>query len=114
MTIDLEVLSVEDSSLFESLGQNLGVRTSHPEFSKIAYDQKHEMNNKAIKFRNGYIDLVNKKDASFLRKVEPCSAELHELLKGFDETASASKHKEESLTFNKTFLVHCNQVYIAR
>ena len=93
--------------MFESLGNNLGVQTSRAEFSKIAYDQKHKMNNRTIKSRNGYIDLVNKKDTSVLRKVELCSAEINELLQGFDETVAASKHKEESSTFNKTFLAHC-------
>ena len=65
-------------------------------FSKIAFDQKHEMNNKAIKSRNGYINLVNAKDSSFLRKIEVCSAEVHNLLEDFDDIERSSKHKEES------------------
>ena len=77
---DLLVLSVENRDLFESLGKNLGVQTSNAGFSKIAFDQKHEMNNKAIESRNGYINLVNAKDSSFLRKIEVCSAEVHNLL----------------------------------
>ena len=108
---DLEILSVENSDLFESLGKNLGVKTSNAGFSRIAYDQRHEMNNKAIKARTGYINLVNSKDASFMRKLEICSAEVHDLLEDLDETTGTSKHKEESSTFNKTFLAHCNQVY---
>ena len=71
---------MENRDLFESLGKNLGVQTSNSGFSKIAFDQKHEMNNKAIKSRNGYINLVNAKDSSFLRKIEVCSAEVHNLL----------------------------------
>ena len=108
---DIEELSVENSSLFECLGKNLGVRTSNAEFSRIAYDQKHEMNNKAIKARNGYINLVNAKDASFLRKLEVCSAEVHDLLDDLDDFDRTAKHREESSTFNNTFLVHCNQVF---
>ena len=62
------------------------MQTSNAGFSKIAYDQKHEMNNKAIKSRGGYIDLVNAKDVSFLRKVEICSAEVYNLLEDLDNT----------------------------
>ena len=62
---DLELLSVENSDLFDSLENNLGVRMSKAGFSKIAYDHKHEMKNRAIKSRSGYIDLVNKDDAAF-------------------------------------------------
>ena len=102
---------MENRDLFESLGKNLGVQTSNAGFSKIAFDQKHEMNNKAIKSRNGYINLVNAKDSSFLRKIEVCSAEVHNLLEDFDDIERSSKHKEESLKFNKTFLSHCHQVF---
>ena len=41
----------------------------------MAYDQKHEQNNKAIKATSGYINLVHKEDKSFLRKLELCSSE---------------------------------------
>ena len=89
---DLELLSVENSDLFDSLENNLGVRTSKADFSKIAFDHKHEMNNRAIKSRSGYIDLVNKDDAAFLRKLEICSAEVHNLV---GDTTEIIKHKEE-------------------
>ena len=46
----------------------------------IKINQKHEMNNKTIKSRSGYIDLVNMKDTSYLRKMEICYAEVNELL----------------------------------
>ena len=108
---DLELLRVENPDMFNSIGNNLGVRTSKAGFSKIAYDQKHEMNNKTIKSRGGYIDLVNTKDTSYLRKIEICYAEVNELLEDLDDTIGTTKHKEESSTFNKTFLSHCNQVF---
>ena len=98
-------------SFFWVAENNLGVRTSKAGFSKIAYDQKHEMNNKTIKSRGGYINLVNTKDTSNLRKIEICYAEVNELLKDWDETIGTTKHKEKSSTFNKTFLSHCNQVF---
>ena len=97
--------------MFNSIGNNLGVRTSKADFSKIAYDQKHEMNNKTIKFRSGYIDLVNMKDTSYLRKMEICYAEVNKLLEDLDYTIGTSKHEEESLILNKTFLSHCNKVF---
>ena len=45
------------TDMFNSIGNNLGVRKSKAGFSKIAYDQKHEMNNKTIKSSSGYIRL---------------------------------------------------------
>ena len=63
---DLELLCVENPDMFNSTGNNLGVRTSKAGFSEIAYDQKHEMNNKTIKSRGGYINLVNTKDTSII------------------------------------------------
>ena len=108
---DLELLSVENSDLFDSLENNLGVRTSKADFSKIAFDHKHEMNNRAIKSRSGYIDLVNKDDAAFLRKLEICSAEVHNLFEDLGNTTEITKHKKESPKFNKTFVTHCNQIF---
>ena len=61
---------------------------------------------------SGYIDkLVNTKDTSYLRKMEICYAEVNELLEDIDDTIGTSKHKEESLIFNKTFLSNCNKVF---
>ena len=51
------------------------------------------------------------KDTSYLRKMEICYAEVNELLEDLDDTIETSKHKEESLIFNKTFLSHCNNFY---
>ena len=56
------------------------------------------------------IDLFNTKDTSFLRKIEFCSAVVHDLLVDLDDTTGTSGHKKESSTFNKTFLFHCNKV----
>ena len=73
---DLELLRFENPDMFNSIGNNLGVRTSKAGFSNIVYDHKHEMNNKTIKSRSGNIDLVNMKDTSYLRKMEICYAEV--------------------------------------
>ena len=69
------------------------------------------MNNKTIKSRSGYIDLVNMKDTSYLRKMEICYAEVNKLLEDLDDTIGTTKYEEESLIFNKTFLSHCNKVF---
>ena len=49
----------------------------------MAFDQRHEQVNKEIKSRSGYINLNNKEDKTFLRKLELCSGEIHEYLKDF-------------------------------
>ena len=106
---DLEVgLYVKNFDLFEMIWNDLRVTTSNADFSKKAFDQRHKMNNKAIKARNGYIYLVNNEDTSILRKLEMCFAEVYELLEDLEETAQNVKHKEEALGCNKNFLTHCN------
>ena len=88
------------------------VRTTSADFSKIAYDQKHEQNNNDIKATSGYINLVNKKDDSFLQKLELCSSEIHQFLeKTKQKQVFDQKHKEKLLAFNSNFLSHCNTVY---
>ena len=55
--------------------------------------------------------MVNTQDTSYLRKIEICYAEVNELLEDLDDTIGTTKHKEESSTFNKINLSHCNQVF---
>ena len=62
---DLEVFYVKNIGVFEMIWKNLGVRTSNADFSKVSFNQRQEMNNKAIKVRNGYINLVNKGTHNF-------------------------------------------------
>ena len=57
---DIELISIGDKELFDEIGKHLSVRSTDTEFSKVAYDQRHEQNNKVIKARNGYINLTNK------------------------------------------------------
>ena len=63
---DIELLYIEDKECFDEIGKHLSVRSTDTEFSKVAYDQRHEQNNKVIKARNGYINLTNKEDKTFL------------------------------------------------
>ena len=50
---DNELLYIEDKECFDEIGKHLSVRSTDTEFSKVAYDQRHEQNNKVIIARNG-------------------------------------------------------------
>ena len=110
---DLEILSVENSTLFSELSKHLSVTSSKAKFSKMAYDQKHEQNNKKIKSTSGYINLGNKEDKSFLRKLEICFPEILQYLEVFeDENVDLGdpKLKEQSVTFGEGFHKDCAKV----
>ena len=105
------LLYVEDKDFFKQLEGNISVRSTNAKFSKIAFDQKHEQVNKEIKSRNGFINLVNNEDKTFLRKLELCSGEIHEFLDRVEKKEVKTNHKEESETFRKAYNKNCNQVY---
>ena len=64
---DLESLPITNSGLYnEFLSGKFAVPATSTSFSKMAYDQIHEQNNKIIKANSGYINIVNKKMKSFL------------------------------------------------
>ena len=80
---DLKVISVQNPVLFNQLSQNISVASTNTLFSRMAYDQCHEQNNKEIKSSSGYINLINNEDTDFLRKVEICSPEFDTFLKEY-------------------------------
>ena len=113
---DLKSLKHQDEGLFNEISKNLSVRTSSAKFSRMAHDQKHEHNNKWIKSQAGYINLVNKEEKTFLRKLETCTGEVHHYLESFENRSGISKqtkdtHKEDSVVFNTTFVFSCYKVY---
>ena len=69
------------------------------QFSKIAFDQKHEHNNKEVKSSSGYINLANKEDLDFLRKLEIALPEMHSYLEEIEGKSKALQHKECSTAF---------------
>jgi hypothetical protein len=109
---DLKVLSVENPSVFAELSTNMSVRTSQANFSDIAFDHEHEQLKKVIKSTSGYINLVNKEDHDFHRKLEMCCPEINHFLTevGID-SAKVPKHKEEAASFVQKFIKDCQNVY---
>ena len=63
---DLKELQKMHQPLFEHfVAGYFAVNSVGLQFSKIAYDQKHEHNNKEVKSSSGYINLANKEDLDF-------------------------------------------------
>ena len=93
---DLKLLSIEDPHFLKTIGENVSVTTTDAKFSKIAFDHKHEQINKEIKSRSGYINLANKEDKTFLRKLELCSGEIHHYLENVENKEVSSKHVNRS------------------
>ena len=81
------------------------------EFSKIAMDQAQEQNNKKIKSTSGYIDLVNKENDLFLKKLEVCWPEIYSYLDEVDGTPEPQGHKEKAPSFVSKFIDNCKRVY---
>ena len=63
------------------------VNTRGNDFSKIALDQAQEHNNKKIESTAGYIELVNRENKEFLRKLELCLPEIHQYLSAIEGTS---------------------------
>lgn len=84
--------------------------TSSAPFSKIAYDHKHEQNNKCIKATSGYINLVNKEDSSFLRKLELCCSEIFQFIEKVESSQEETHHKEDSKAFNLKYVSDVKKV----
>ena len=97
---DIELLYIEDKELFDEIGKHLSVRSTDTELSKVAYDQQHEQNNKVIKARNGYINLTNKEDKTFVTKLELCSSEVYHFLDKVEQRSEDVIHKEQRSSFN--------------
>ena len=81
---DLEVAYGDNPELFSQLSSHLSVTTTKAKFSRIAYDHKHENNNKCIKSTSGYVNLVNKEDKSYLSELEICLPEILPYLESCD------------------------------
>ena len=107
LSVFIEKLHTENKGLFDDIGKHLSVRSTDAEFSKVAYDQ----NNKIVKARNGCINLVNKEDKTFLRKLEFCSSEVHQFFDQVEQTSEKVHHKEEREKFDNTYVKHCNKVF---
>ena len=78
---------------------------------KIAIDQAQEQNNKKIKSTSGYIDLVNKENDLFLKKLEVCWPEIYSYLDEVDGTPEPQGHKEKAPSFVSKFIDNCKRVY---
>ena len=68
---DLLCLPEKNPALFQQFmsGSFTVNRTAGP-FNGMAYDQCHEQNNRTVKAKNGYIDLPNKEEITYLKKLE--------------------------------------------
>ena len=110
---DLEMASVnhpDDNNVFKDISNHLSVRSTNSQFNGVAYDQKHENNNKHIKSTGGYIDLVNREDKAHMRKLEICLPEVLQYLENCEGKKSKTKHKEQSDLFSSRFLKDCKTI----
>ena len=80
-------------------------------FSKIPMDQAQEQNNKKIKSTSGYIDLVNKEDDRFLKKLEVCWPEVLNYLDKVEGPPVPQGHKESAPAFVSKFIGDCQKVH---
>ena len=102
---DLEVAYGDNSELFSQLSSHLSVTTTNAKFSRIAYDHKHENNNKCIKSTSGNINLINEEDKSYLRKLEICLPEILPYSESCEgKVMKNHKHKEEMPSFSISYL----------
>ena len=61
----------------------------------MACDQAHEQNNRTVKAKNGYIDLLNKEDRGYLKKLELALPEIFEYLELVEGPDIAMSHKNK-------------------
>ena len=111
---DLKMLKVKDNELYRHFEAGFfTVMKSKTAFSKMAYDQCHEQNNKVMKSKSGIVDLLNKEDTAFLRRLELASPEIQEYLHEIEnvEDKQARPHKEASPTFVLKYIGDCRAVY---
>ena len=110
---DLEVAYGDNPELFSQLSSHLSVTTTNAKFSRIAYDHKHENNNKCIQSTSGYkyINLVNKEDKSYLRKLEICLPEILPYLESC-EGKVMKNHKHKQCATGSKFLTEPDMIGI--
>ena len=76
---DLLFLRYTNKPLYKEFkAGKFSVPSTQTKFSKIAFDQCLEHNNKKIKATNGYINIVNKNNEAFLRQLELVTPELQD------------------------------------
>ena len=111
---DLKILPEKFPALHKELASGFFVaNTKGNDFSKISLDQAQEHSDKKTKSTAGYIELVNREDKEFLRKLELCLPEIHQYLIDI-ECSSASMnqhHKESSKSFLLKFTEDCKKVH---
>ena len=97
-------------------------KTKRP-FSRMAFDQVHEQNNKIIKGLGGASNLLNTQDDSALIRWETCGPEVARIVAEFedslddkDSSTSAMKYHEDNEKFRSKFskdvesVVLCNSM----
>ena len=94
---DLQLLKVEDEELYENLRNHMSVTSTKGKFSKIAYDQIHEQNNKKIKATSGTINLVNKENRFYMRKLEICNTEILHFLEQYMSLETKAHHTKKKV-----------------
>ena len=108
---DLEVAYGDNPELFSQLSSHLSVTTTNAKFSRIAYDHKHENNNKCIMSTSGCINLVNKEDKSYLRKLEICLPVILPYMESCEgKVMKNHKHEKEMLSFSISYLTDVKRV----
>ena len=95
----------------EFLRGSFVVNKSHGLFNGMAYDQAHEQNNRTVKSNNGYIDLLNKEDRGYLKKLELALPEIFEYLELVKGPDIAESHKEQSPNFILKFVKTYRQLH---
>ena len=110
---DLEVAYGDNPELFSQLSSHLSVTTTNAKFSRIAYDHKHENNNKCIKSTSGCINLLNKEDKSYLRKLEICLPEILPYMESCEgKVMKNHKHEKEMPSFSISYLTDVKRALI--
>lgn len=110
----IKMLKVKNEGLFEQfMAGSFTVMKSKSMFCKMAFDQCHEQNNKLIKSKSGIIDLLNREDTEFLKKLELVSPEIQHYLDDIENPNERQErpHKESSQTFVEKFIGDCKSVY---
>ena len=102
---DLLCLPEKNPTLFpEFMGGSFAVNKTVGPFSGMAFDQAHEQNNRTVKAKNGYIDLLNKEDRQFLKKLELALPGICEFLESVEGPDVPQRHKEQSAGFILKFV----------
>ena len=95
-------------------------KTKRP-FSRMAFDQVHEQNNKIIKGLGGATNLLNSKNDSALIRWETCGPEIARIVSEFESSmksqdsseSSRLKHHEDNAQFRANFNKDVGTVYAA-